>query len=175
MTEKFSEQTKLGKLPVVHVGKNSETDLEALFSVLNDKDANQNNSFRSRNMPASFFNPPEPRHSRDNSLDSSSFQSVHTRPVSGLAANTAGINISHSRSRSSPAQLPHALMSAAPAALPMHLKQQSLAGEFTDEVGNSTTSNNPTWKNSNDQLYFMKFVTYIIVIYIMIYIIDYYI
>ena len=158
MTERLSEQQpRIGtKLPVVHVGKNSETDLEALFSVLKDKDANQNNSLRSRNMPASFFKPPEPRHSRDNSLDSSPFTGNHARPVSGLAANTAGLNISHSRSRSSPAQLPHAMMSAAPSSLPMHLKQQSIAGEFTDEMGNSTTSNSQNWKNSNDQIYIMK-------------------
>ena len=67
MSDKMADQ--LGKL-VVHVRGDSDSDLDALFSVLkNDPSAQQQNSFKHRKLPASFFKPPEPRpglnHSRE--------------------------------------------------------------------------------------------------------------
>ena len=82
----------------------SEPNPEELFMVLaQTKDTGKNslmqqgNSFRNRNLPSSFFTPPEPRspsHSHSNSIDSNSGQ----RQIPGLG----GLPIHHSRAVSSP-------------------------------------------------------------------------
>ncbi|KAK2192361.1 hypothetical protein NP493_32g02003 [Ridgeia piscesae] len=157
MSDKMSDQ--LGKL-VVHVRGDSDSDLDALFSVLkNDPSAQQQNSFKHRKLPASFFKPPEPRpglnHSREGSQDSTNagYSVASHRPA---AHGPAGLAISHGRSLSSPAQLPHTLSAVPPA--PIHVKQQSLAGEFSDELGHLPQSweLNKAAGSGADQRYFLK-------------------
>ena len=157
MSDKMSDQ--LGKL-VVHVRGDSDSDLDALFNVLKNVDpSHQQNSFKHRNLPASFFKPPEPRsglnHSREGSQDSSSGYSViggHRPTVHG----PTGLAIAHGRSLSSPAQLPHTLSAVPPP--PIHIKQQSLAGEFSDELGHLPQSweLNKAAGSGADQRYFLK-------------------
>lgn len=82
---------------IVHVRGDSDSDLEALFSVLRNIDGRPPaSSFKNRKLPASFFRPPD-----------------HPKAVSGGAAApvssgavTVGQTV-HGRSVSSPAQLHH--------------------------------------------------------------------
>ena len=134
----------------VHVRGDSDTNLEALFNVLNNVDPSKlQNSFKNRNLPPSFFKPPEPRHSREGSEDSTSsfdVSRVGPHPSMQLSSN-------HGRSHSSPAQLPRTLIAVPPP--PIHIKQTSLAGEFSDELGPLP----PGWdgnKGSNGQRYFLR-------------------
>lgn len=121
--------------PVVHVRGDSETELDLLFSVLN-KDTKQTGqtvsgqTFRDRNLPPSFFNPPEPRpgggHSREGSQD---FGGQGGQQQQG----PGGLSVYHGRSHSSPAQLPVSL--SLPNAAGLHLKQGSV-----DLIGDNQAS-----------------------------------
>jgi hypothetical protein len=79
---------------IVHVRGDSDSDLEALFSVLRNIDGRPPaSSFKNRKLPASFFRPPD-----------------HPKAVSGGPASTGaatGGQSVHGRSVSSPAQLHH--------------------------------------------------------------------
>ncbi|KAI0216820.1 Transcriptional coactivator YAP1 [Lamellibrachia satsuma] len=151
---------QLGKL-VVHVRGDSDSDLDALFNVLKNVDpSQQQNSFKHRNLPASFFKPPEPRpgmaHSREGSQDSTSTGYSVASGHRPTAHGSSGLAIAHGRSLSSPAQLPHTLSAVPPP--PIHVKQQSLAGEFTDELGHLPQSweLNKAAGSGADQRYFLN-------------------
>ncbi|XP_073706664.1 transcriptional coactivator YAP1 isoform X2 [Garra rufa] len=112
---------------IVHVRGDSETDLEALFNaVMNPKNTILPPSvpMRLRNLPDSFFKPPEPKsHSRQASTD----------------AGTAGtLTPQHVRAHSSPASLqlgavsPGALSMGPANPQPQHLRQSSY--EIPDDV-----------------------------------------
>jgi len=112
---------------IVHVRGDSETELDLLFSVLNSRDQKPPiRSFRDMNLPPSFFRPPDPKpagyHSREGSLDG---VSAANQLIGGAVRQqgTGNVNVFHSRSHSSPAQLPLAPLSVAPT--PGHLKQGS--------------------------------------------------
>lgn len=108
--------------PVVHVRGDSETELDLLFSVLKQDSKPTGPSFRDKNLPPSFFNPPEPRpggsHSREGSLD---FTGASSGGHQQLQA-TVGVP-NHSRSHSSPAKLP--VEFSLPKAVGHHVKQGS--------------------------------------------------
>ena len=104
---------------IVHVRGDSETELDLLFSVLNSREQKKPpiRSFREMNLPPSFFRPPAPRpvgyHSRDASLDGVSTSNqllMNSQSLASGGHSTGGASavagIFHSRSHSSPAQLP---------------------------------------------------------------------
>jgi len=119
---------------IVHVRGDSETELDLLFSVLNSRDQKPpTRSFRDMNLPLSFFRPPDPKpagyHSRNGSLDGPGdvqYTTGVSHPSHGGPAVSMP-NVFHSRSHSSPAQLPLTL-SVAPqtaAGQQQHMKQGS--------------------------------------------------
>ena len=111
--------------PIVHIRGDSDSDLEALFSVLS-KNPEPSKSFKHKKLPDSFFIQPDPalrgvrvgEHSREGSQDSTASGYAPPRQV-------AGLSIDHRRSQSSPAQLPLSL-SAPPPPAAVHVKQQSV-------------------------------------------------
>jgi len=128
---------------IVHVRGDSESELDLLFSVLNSRDQKPpTRSFRDMNLPLSFFRPPDPKpagyHSRDGSLDGAAgdmpYGTSHGPTVSMPS------NVFHSRSHSSPAQLPLTL-SVAPQTpqgaqqQQQHMKQGSVDAGLVDVVG----------------------------------------
>lgn len=133
---------------VIHVAKDPDTDLEALFNaVLNPRPS----SWRKKHLPESFFKEPDSgSHSRQSSTDSGSQQPPRLPPQ-------------HVRSHSSPASLqlrPGALAaaSAAVTASPVqhaHSRHQSF--DVTDELPLP-----PGWEmayTSTGQKYFLKWVS----------------
>jgi len=83
---------------IVHVRGDSDSDLEALFSVLHNIDGRQtSSSFKNRKLPASFFRPPDPK-------AAASAGGTGNGLTSGVAG---GGQTNHGRSVSSPAQLHH--------------------------------------------------------------------
>lgn len=121
---------------VMHVRGDSETELDLLFSVLNSNEQPKpsTRSFRDMNLPLSFFRPPDPKlqqqsgcHSRDGSIDFNRFQGAAQQQQQG------GLPIFHSRSHSSPAQLPLPMSIApAPGGGGGHMKQGSVDGLIDD-------------------------------------------
>lgn len=97
--------------PIVHVRENSDTELEALFKIAMNPslapDTNKSLPLRMRNLPPSFFCPPQPpqqnqqQQSRENSM-----------------------NI-HMRAHSSPASLQQTLSAAPPPPPTSHVRQHS--------------------------------------------------
>ncbi|KAL3848233.1 hypothetical protein ACJMK2_019104 [Sinanodonta woodiana] len=92
---------------VVHVRENSDSELEALFKNALNPQENKTGQIplRMRKLPPSFFNPPEPRHKREGSADSTG---------GGYTGSVSGPNTIHMRTHSSPAQLPSTLSSVPP-------------------------------------------------------------
>jgi len=123
---------------IVHVRGDSETELDLLFSVLNSRDQKPlTRSFRDMNLPLSFFRPPDPKpagcHSRDGSLDAAGgvqytggvSHASHGGPMASMSS------VFHSRSHSSPAQLPLSL-SVTPQTPSGHMKQESADASGVD-------------------------------------------
>lgn len=113
---------------VVHVRGDSDSDLEALFkAAMNPPEVPHQVPLRMRNLPASFFTPPDPtqqkQHSREGSTDS-------TGAGSGSVLNSPALTIAHPRAHSSPASLTQTL-SAAPPPSSQHVRQHSY--DLTDE------------------------------------------
>lgn len=95
---------------IVHVRGDSDSDLEALFSVLHNIDTSRppSSSYKNRKLPASFFRPPDPK--------------------SGV----------HGRSVSSPAQLHHPMPGGAPASQQQQQQHGYKATSGTDSSSSST-------------------------------------
>jgi len=131
---------------IVHMRENSDSALNELFEVLKTNNKQPGSSYKNKNLPQSFFNPPDPnRHSRENSQDSTFVPNHHP----GLIPN-------HGRSRSSPAQLPNTLSIANPTPTPNHRPQHSVdiiediqmpAGWDRRYNFNSPNSQTPQWAN----------------------------
>lgn len=118
----MADPTEKRGTQVLHVRESSKEDMERLFQVAidpNSKGTPGNVPFRMRNLPASFFTPPEPQkknhHSRDGSTDSTGY--TNTPP-------------GHLRVHSSPAQLQQTPLSTVPPP-PHHVRQHSC--ELVDE------------------------------------------
>jgi len=91
----------------MHIRGDSETELDLLFSVLNSNEAQQTQTFRNKNLPLSFFQPPEPKtgaHNRDGSVDGA-FASAQCAAAAEVVRRQNDVGF-HSRSHSSPANLP---------------------------------------------------------------------
>lgn len=129
---------------VLHVRESSKEDMERLFQAAMDPNAKGTPGslpLRMRNLPSSFFVPPEPQkknvHSRDGSTDSTGY------------ASTPPIN--HMRAHSSPAQLQQTPLSTVPPP-PQHVRQHSC--DLVDEQPLP-----PGWemaKTPQGQRYFLK-------------------
>ncbi|XP_007570007.1 transcriptional coactivator YAP1 [Poecilia latipinna] len=137
---------------IVHVRGDSQTDLELLFnSVMNPKSSNVPASLpmRMRNLPDSFFKPPEPK--------------SHSRQASTDAGSGGVLTPHHVRAHSSPASLQLGAVSggslsgmASAGASPQHLRQSSY--EIPDDVPlpagwemAKTTSGQRYFLNHNDK------------------------
>ena len=109
---------------VLHIRGDSDTQMENLFEVLKHGHSQQS-SYRNKNLPKSFFEPPtRASHSREGSQDSTNFN-----PLAPLAriqpVSHPGILINHGRSQSSPAQLPLSLSAAPPPQSQAHHNKQN--------------------------------------------------
>ena len=152
--------------PVVHVRGDSETELDRLFSVLNNNESKApGQTYRNKNLPLSFFQPPEKKqvgsgvHSREGSHDLNGY------------VTPGSMGVYHSRSHSSPAQLPLTMSLAPPLSLapnPSHNKQGSLEissglieGMDANWNGTNTTGNNQnnaSFNNINNAIFPFKYV-----------------
>lgn len=170
--EQSNNGNKSNNNTVVHVRGDSETELDRLFSVLNNNDSKApGQTYRNKNLPLSFFQPPEKKqmgsgvHSREGSHDLNGY------------GTPGSMGVYHSRSHSSPAQLPLTMSLAPPLSLPLnpsHNKQGSLemsSGmmEGMDPNWNNNTnnpSNNVVFNSNNNNINFSfrfgKFAKYIL-------------
>uniref|UniRef100_A0A087X9W3 Yes1 associated transcriptional regulator n=1 Tax=Poecilia formosa TaxID=48698 RepID=A0A087X9W3_POEFO len=133
---------------IVHVRGDSQTDLELLFnSVMNPKSSNVPASLpmRMRNLPDSFFKPPEPK--------------SHSRQASTDAGSGGVLTPHHVRAHSSPASLQLGAVSggslsgmASAGASPQHLRQSSY--EIPDDV--PLPAGWEMAKTTSGQRYFLK-------------------
>jgi len=153
---------------IVHVRGDSETELDLLFSVLNSRDQKPpTRSFRDMNLPLSFFRPPDPKpagcHSRDGSLDGAGgvqytgglSHTSHGGPMASMP------NVFHSRSHSSPAQLPLSLSVApqTPSGQQQHMKQESADAGGVDGLRHQQSAwTNGTVAQNVGNKFFMKYV-----------------
>jgi len=153
---------------IVHVRGDSETELDLLFSVLNSRDQKPpTRSFRDMNLPLSFFRPPDPKpagcHSREGSLDGAGVQYTggashpsHGGPMASMP------NVFHSRSHSSPAQLPLSLSVAPqmPSGQQQHMKHESAdAGGVDGGLHHQQSSwTNGTLAQNVSNKFFMRYI-----------------
>jgi len=137
---------------VVHVRENSDHVLEDMFRVLSpNSHVNSTIPFRDRNLPMSFFNPPNSQkqvvnHSREGSADSTGLTNSGVR-TSGPPT------VIHGRTQSSPAMLQATQFSALPP--PQHQRQRSCDLILEEQPLP------PGWemaKTQQGQVYFLKYV-----------------
>ena len=148
---------------IVHVRGDSETELDLLFSVLNSRDQKPpTRSFRDMNLPLSFFRPPDPKpagcHSRDGSLDVQHNNGAMSHATHGGPTATMP-NVFHSRSHSSPAQLPLSLSVApqTPSGPQQHMKQGSADAGGVDGLRHQQGSwTNGALAQNASNTFFMK-------------------
>lgn len=116
---------------VVHVRGDSDSDLEALFKIaMNPTEAPPQIPLRMRNLPASFFKPPDPTQQKPHSGSREGSTESTTTGPGGTGGGTSGLTIAHPRAHSSPASLTQTL-SAAPPPSSQHVRQHSY--DLTDE------------------------------------------
>lgn len=121
----MGERNCEGPQRTVHVRENSDHELDNLFKVALAPNKPHGIPLRERDLPASFFNPPNPQkqinHSREGSADSTGYSSTNHMGVIPSGPSRGPI---HSRAKSAPAMvqqpttfstLPH----------PQHTRQRS--------------------------------------------------
>lgn len=144
---------------VLHVRENSDSELEALFKVLYQKDGTTPGQipYSMRKLPASFFTPPDQKtgHSRESSNDSTS-NPQNSNNAAFVLHQASGLNINHPRAHSSPANLQQSLAvasSAPPQGPPHHARQPSF------DIAEDNTPLPPGWemaKTPDGQRYFLN-------------------
>lgn len=148
----MGERTEMTGSQVVHVRENSDTELEAMFSVLNAKSALPGIPLRQRNLPRSFFTPPDPNkqinHSREGSTDSTGYSNPAHSVQSG------GPAVIHGRTQSSPAMLQQTQFSTLPP--PQHTRQRSCDVLLEEQP---LPHGWEMAKTPQGQIYFLKFVS----------------
>ena len=152
MQQQQSQQRTGGEpQQVLHVKQDSATDMEQLFAVLQNNQSTTPTGlpFAQRKLPASFFTPPKPQHSREGSADSTHLGIPQRGP--------GGLQIAHGRSRSSPAMLPNTLsaLSAPTQQQATHFKQQSL-GDFPEDSLGPLPQGWDMAKTTDGQRYYLK-------------------
>ena len=149
----MADRTERKGTQVVHVRENSDHELEAMFKAAYNPGDTQSIPFRLRNLPPSFFTPPEPQkqvHSREGSTDSTGY----TNPPPHSVHSSVGPNsVIHGRTRSSPANLQSSQLSTLPP--PQHSRQRSCDLLLEEQPLP------PGWemaKTPQGQIYFLKYV-----------------
>ncbi|KAJ3599836.1 hypothetical protein NHX12_033790 [Muraenolepis orangiensis] len=132
---------------VVHVAQDSDTELQALFnSVMNPRPS----SWRNKTLPESFFKEPDSgSHSRQSSTDSSNNTSTCQPPR---------LQVSHTRSHSSPASLQPGGANPGPPGLHLHHPQHHHQRHQSFDVAEELPLP-PGWEmayTSNGQKYFLN-------------------
>jgi len=123
---------------IVHVRGDSDSDLEALFSVLHNMDTSRppSSSYKNRKLPASFFRPPDQK-------------------------STSG---AHGRSVSSPAQLHHPMPGGGQSQQQQHgafkASNNESSSAFADEFNGGQSMQCRNWDaaSKNCPRYFLKYV-----------------
>lgn len=120
---------------ILRVRGDSDSDMEALFSVLQNRNSSSSvGSFRNRKLPASFFRPPDPRplcpdcSSGSGDGAAALCQGLIDPGTVPTSTTRAPPVISHCRSRSSPVRLLRSQHNSPP----LHVRQSSMDG-CTDE------------------------------------------
>ena len=176
-----------GNLPIVHVRANSEQEMNELFAVVQNPGTHQvqlQRPLRLRNLPASFWTPPQQGgtkspscHSRENSLDNSlkdPFSPGAKSVGSPQPAQQQGPQVQppaqpqHNRSQSAPVELQQTLsvvQQQQQTQQHVHLRQPS----YDVGTGSAQANNNhllgplpPGWepaRTPTGQLYFMNHIT----------------
>ena len=143
MSATMTDRTERTGTQVVHVRENSDHELEAMFKAALNPNDSAGIPLRMRNLPASFFTPPEPQkqvHSREGSTDSTGYNPPlnHSGPI-------------HGRTHSSPAMLQQTPLSTLPP--PQHTRQRSCDHILEEQPLP------PGWemaKTPQGQIYFLK-------------------
>ncbi|XP_060563358.1 transcriptional coactivator YAP1-A-like isoform X6 [Ruditapes philippinarum] len=150
----MGERTERTGTQVVHVRENSDHEMEAMFkAALNPKPGVAGIPLRQRNLPPSFFTPPDPNkqinHSREGSTDSTGY----SNPGHSVLTS-AGPTVIHGRTQSSPAMLQQTQFSTLPP--PQHTRQRSCDLILEEQPLP------PGWemaKTPQGQIYFLNHVT----------------